>query len=318
MSVPAVDSLRLYPRRRCRRPPDSRVRRGGAPLRPDLVRTTAGSAAAGSFSVALSAFSISRSDSPSRAQRSTARRRRGTHTSGESAAHPGLTALCMQWLAGRGPILPVARGSTRYILTLTLAIGSANAAQARSQSMADMSAPLKKSVSAPAKNFYPFSPLPLLRLHITGSPVQVKVATAPSGFGQGTFSQGAFANGNVIMGIGLKMKDNNASAIGTTFLNFGIGTDNCRAASSLGGTDGRTDNNVWARTGDFGMWMSAASGGTGPLNLYAMTTNGAAYAGAGQYSNLPGGFGSGVSYDYAARIFRQGGAGGSIQFLFGS
>ena len=35
---------------------------------------------------------------------------------------------------------------------------------------------------------------------ITGSPVQVKVATAPSGFGQGTYSQGAFANGNVIMG----------------------------------------------------------------------------------------------------------------------
>jgi len=151
---------------------------------------------------------------------------------------------------------------------------------------------------------------------ITGSPVQVKVATAPSGFGQGTFSQGAFANGNVIMGIGLKMKDNNASAIGTTFLNFGIGTNNYRAASSLGGTDGRTDNTVWARTGDFGMWMSAPAGGSGPSNLYAMTTNGAAYAGTGQYSNLPGGFGSGVSYDYAARIFRQGGAGGSIQFLF--
>ena len=125
---------------------------------------------------------------------------------------------------------------------------------------------------------------------ITGSPVQVKVATAPSGFGQGTFSQGAFANGNVIMGIGLKMKDNDASAIGTTFLNFGIGTHNYRAASSLGGTDGRTDNTVWARTGDFGMWMSAPAGGSGPSNLYAMTTNGAAYAGTGQYSNLPGRF----------------------------
>jgi hypothetical protein len=152
---------------------------------------------------------------------------------------------------------------------------------------------------------------------ITGSPVQVKVATAPSGFGQGTYSQGAFANGNVIMGVGLKMKDSNASAIGTTFVNFGIGTNNYQAASSLGGTDGRTGNTVWAHTGDFGMWMSAqTTNGNGPSNLYAMTTNGAAYAGTGQYSNLPGGFGSGVSYDYAARIFRQGGAGGSIQFLF--
>lgn len=157
---------------------------------------------------------------------------------------------------------------------------------------------------------------------ITGSPVQVETATAPSGFNQGTYSQGAFTNGNVILGIGLKMKDNigasgTASAIGTTFLNFGIGTNNnYQAASSLGGTDGRTDNTVWAHTGDFGMWMSAPSGGSGPSNLYAMTTNGTAYAGTGQYSNLPGGSGSGVSYDYAARIFRQGGAGGSIQFLF--
>ena len=71
-----------------------------------------------------------------------------------------------------------------------------------------------------------------------------------------------------------------------------------------------------AHKGDFGMWMSAPSGGSGPSNLYAMTTNGTADAGTGQYSNLPGGSGSGVSYDYAARTFRQGGAGGSIQFLF--
>ena len=151
---------------------------------------------------------------------------------------------------------------------------------------------------------------------ITGSPVQVKAPTAPSGFNQGTFSQGAFTNGNVILGIGLKMKDNNSSAIGQTFLNFGIGTNNYQAASSLGGTDGRTDNTVWAHTGDFGMWMNGDLNAAGPSNLYAMTTNGTAYAGTGQYSNLAGGSGSGVSYDYAARMFRQGGAGGSIQFLF--
>jgi hypothetical protein len=63
------------------------------------------------------------------------------------------------------PTRTVARGRTQNVLTVTLAIGPANAAQARSQSIADMSAPLKKSVSAPAKNFYPFSPLPLLRFH---------------------------------------------------------------------------------------------------------------------------------------------------------
>jgi hypothetical protein len=149
---------------------------------------------------------------------------------------------------------------------------------------------------------------------ITGNPVQVKAPNAPSGFNQGTFSQGAFTNGNVILGVGLKMKDNNSRAIGQTFLNFGIGTNNYQAASSLGGTDGRVDNTVWAHTGDFGMWMDGT--GSGPANLYAMTSNGTADGGTGLSSNLPGGIGSGVSYDYAFRMFRQGDAGGSIQFLF--
>jgi len=152
---------------------------------------------------------------------------------------------------------------------------------------------------------------------ITGNPVQVKAPDAPTGFAAGTFSPGAFANGNVILGIGLKMNDANASAIGTTFLNFGIGGNNYQAASSLGGTDGRTDNTVWAHTGDFGMWMDGISGGNGPSNLYAMTTNGTAtIGGTGAHSNLAGGYGSGVSYDYAARMFRQGDAGGTIQFFF--
>jgi hypothetical protein len=152
---------------------------------------------------------------------------------------------------------------------------------------------------------------------ITGNPVQVKAPDAPSGFAAGTFSPGAFANGNLILGIGLKMNDANASAIGTTYLNFGIGGNNYQAASSLGGTDGRTDNTVWAHTGDFGMWMDGISGGNGPSNLYAMTTNGTAtIGGTGAHSNLAGGYGSGVSYDYAARMFRQGDAGGTIQFFF--
>ena len=157
---------------------------------------------------------------------------------------------------------------------------------------------------------------------ITGNPVQVKASSAPSGFNQGTFSQGAFTNGNVILGIGLKMKDNigasgTASALGQTFVNFGIGTNNYQAASSLGGTDGRTDNVMWGHTGDFAMHMSApSSNALGPSNLSAMTADGTAYFGTGTSSNLPGGVGSGVSYDYAARIFRQGTAGGSIQFLF--
>lgn len=114
------------------------------------------------------------------------------------------------------------------------------------------------------------------------------------------------------------MKDVSASAIGMTFLNFGIGGNNYQAASSLGGTDGRVDNTVWAHTGDFGMWMNGEADQAGPSNLYEMTSNGtgAAQVGTGLSSNLAGGNGSGVSYDYAARMFRQGDAGGTIQFFF--
>jgi hypothetical protein len=110
------------------------------------------------------------------------------------------------------------------------------------------------------------------------------------------------------------MKDANASAIGTTFLNFGIVGNNYQAASSLGGTDGRVLNTAWARTGDFGFWMDG--NGNGPSELYAMTTNGTSQGGTGSSSALAGGIGSGVSYDYAVRMFRQGDAGGSIQFFF--
>lgn len=63
------------------------------------------------------------------------------------------------------PTMTAARGRTQDIWTVTLAIGSANAAQARSQSIADMSAPLKKSVSASAKTLLPSCPLALLRFY---------------------------------------------------------------------------------------------------------------------------------------------------------
>jgi hypothetical protein len=149
---------------------------------------------------------------------------------------------------------------------------------------------------------------------ITGNPTQVKAGSAPEGFAAGPNSPGAFANSDVILGIGLKMKDLNAGAIGQTFVNFGIGGGNYQAATALGAADGRTDNTVWAHTGDFGTWMDGT--GVGPSNLYAMTSDGTAHGGSGVSSNLPGGFGSGVSYDYAFRMFRQGDAGGSIQFFY--
>ena len=62
------------------------------------------------------------------------------------------------------------------------------------------------------------------------------------------------------------------------------------------------------------MWMDGT--GNGPSNLAAWTSDGTQNGGTGASSNLPGGVGSGVSYDYAFRMFREGTTGGSIQMFF--
>ena len=67
---------------------------------------------------------------------------------------------------------------------------------------------------------------------------QVRASGTPIGFAPGTYSTGAFANGNVILGIGARM--NGASTVvGNTFVKFDLGSDSFQAASSLGAADGR-------------------------------------------------------------------------------
>ncbi len=146
--------------------------------------------------------------------------------------------------------------------------------------------------------------------------VQVKASSAPTGFAAGAFSAGAFANGHTILGIGLDLNGSDL-ADGTTFVTFGLGGNNFKAATSLGGTDGRTSDgsNQWEHAGDLSMWMDGVTG-NGPSSLAAWTSNGTQNGGTGAVSNLPGGFGSGVSYDYAFREFRQGTIAGSIQMFF--
>ena len=146
---------------------------------------------------------------------------------------------------------------------------------------------------------------------ITGG-TQVRGSGTPTGFDQGAFSTGAFANGNTILGIGLKM-NGTASAVGNTFVAFGLSGSSFQAASAVGATDGRVSLSQWGRSGDFSVWMEAS---LGPSNLAVLTSNGTANGGTGTYSNLVGGYGSGVSYDFAFRMFRQGGVGGSTQMFF--
>lgn len=149
---------------------------------------------------------------------------------------------------------------------------------------------------------------------ITGGATQVRGGGTPVGFAAGAYSQGAFSNGNTVLGIGLKFAGG-ARAMGQTFVSFDLRSDSFQAASALGATDGRVSLSQWGHTGDFSAWMDAATG-LGPSNLGVLNANGTAFGGAGTVSNLPGGYGSGVSYDFAFRQFRQGDVNGSMQMFF--
>jgi hypothetical protein len=143
---------------------------------------------------------------------------------------------------------------------------------------------------------------------------QVRASGTPIGFAPGTYSTGAFANGNVILGIGARM--NGASTVvGNTFVKFDLGSDSFQAASSLGAADGRVSESTWGHAGDFSVWMNSYQP-AGPSNLFVLTSNGTLQSGTGAGTNLVGGYGSGVSYDFAMRMFSIGTAGGAFQLFF--
>ncbi len=142
---------------------------------------------------------------------------------------------------------------------------------------------------------------------------QVRSSGAPVGFAAGTHSPGAFANGNTILGIGVDHQGT-ARAVGSTFVAFGLGGDNFRAASAIGAGDGRTSISQWGRPGDFSVWLN--HGEAGPSQLAVMTADGTSQGGSGSNTSLVGGVGSGVSYDFAFRMWRNGDVGGSFQIFF--
>jgi hypothetical protein len=140
---------------------------------------------------------------------------------------------------------------------------------------------------------------------------QVSKAGTPANFAQGASSTGAFVNGNTILGIGLDL-NGAASTLGSTFVAFGLQGDAYKPASALGAADGRADSDTWANKNDFVFYFDGTTG-AGPSNLAVYTSDGTARGGTGSYSSLTG---TNVGFDYAARMFRNGEAGGSIQMFF--
>lgn len=124
-----------------------------------------------------------------------------------------------------------------------------------------------------------------------------------TGFGTGAFSTGAFANGNTILGIGVDANGGSVSGF-TPTVRFDLDDDSYMAASSVGGADGRTSSSTYSEYRDFTVQFQSALAWAGST-LNGQAGNGTFYGGPNNFQTIPGGIGSGVSYDWAFRAFAQ-------------
>jgi hypothetical protein len=120
----------------------------------------------------------------------------------------------------------------------------------------------------------------------------------------GAFSTGAFANGNRILGVGIR-RISGAGLVGNGagIVRFDVGNDSYSAASSVGGTDGKVSSTAYASAGDFNTQFYGAN--FTPSTLVVFT-------GPGAFTTLPSGNNGG---DFAFRGFYQA-ANESYQLLF--
>jgi len=162
---------------------------------------------------------------------------------------------------------------------------------------------------------------------ITGSPVQA-VSPAPSGFDSGrlaptpsgsfAISNGAFADGNTILGVGVRVVSGGSVAGFKPTLRFDLDNDSYCPASKVGGTDGRTSFTSFSERGDFTVQFEGANswrGSTISVQAGSRSGQGATYTGTNDTVLLPGGVGSGTSYDFAFRAFAQPGANAYQMFM---
>jgi hypothetical protein len=152
----------------------------------------------------------------------------------------------------------------------------------------------------------------------TGTPTGGGPTGGTTGFGTGSFSSGAFTNGNFILGIGVKGISGSSvaptsSSSSFQTIKFDLDSDSYQAASSVGGTDGRFSASLWSEQKDYSIqhdtsnfWMQ---------NLTMQTGQGTSYGGPSNPQQIVGGFGSGVSYDWPARVFGLHAGQGSWQML---
>ncbi|MBI1304322.1 MAG: hypothetical protein GC172_11135 [Phycisphaera sp.] len=133
---------------------------------------------------------------------------------------------------------------------------------------------------------------------VTGSPA------GSANLAAGTYSTGAFANGNRILGVGIR-RISGAGVVGggAGIVRFDVGNDSYAAASSVGGTDGKVSSTAFASAGDFNTQFYVTNFTPSTLIVFS---------GPGVFTSLPSGP---VGGDYAFRGFYQA-ANESYQLLF--
>jgi len=133
---------------------------------------------------------------------------------------------------------------------------------------------------------------------VTGNP------TGSANLLAGAYSAGSFANGNRILGVGIR-RISGAGLVGNGagIVRFDVGNDSYSAASSVGGTDGKVSSTAFADAGDFNTQFYGTN--FTPSTLVVFT-------GPGAFTTLPSGNNGG---DFAFRGFYQA-ANQSYQLLF--
>ncbi len=146
----------------------------------------------------------------------------------------------------------------------------------------------------------------------TGGAVGGGLTGGATGFGTGGFSRGAFANGNRILGIGVRVVSGGSISVFTPTVRFDLDSDSYQPASTVPGGDGQTSSGTYSEFKDFTVQFASSLTWAG-TTLNGQAGNGTFYGGLSTFQTIPGGIGSGVSYDWAFRAFAQA---DSYQMLF--
>lgn len=133
----------------------------------------------------------------------------------------------------------------------------------------------------------------------SGNPVGGGPTGGTTGFGTGTYSAGAFANGNTILGIGVRVVSGGSLVNFTPTIRFDTAGDTYTPASTVGGTDGRGGFGLYSQTGDFTVQFFSSNWAGTVLTLQA--GQGTFFGGPSNFQQLGGNIGN----DFAFRAFGQ-------------